>query len=146
MKKHLYFVLWYFSFVYWFIRRPQSYGAEVIVEDGKNILLVRHTYGHRKAWGLPGGHKKHAESFKETAERELKEEVGLDIPLKKLGMVKLIEDYRHTNDAVFLGQHEQQTISMQEAEIKEYKWWPKDNLPEDLFPSAEAAIKLYLNK
>ncbi|HEU4571405.1 MAG TPA: hypothetical protein VFR93_01865, partial [Candidatus Limnocylindrales bacterium] len=41
---------------YAFFRRPQVRGVMCVVSDGRGrILLVRHTYGDRRAWELPGG-------------------------------------------------------------------------------------------
>lgn len=41
-----------------------------------SVLLVQHRKGH---WAFPKGHPEPLETFKETAERELKEETGLKI-------------------------------------------------------------------
>lgn len=146
MRKYIYFILWYFALIFWFIRRPQSFGAAIIVKDQNKVLLVKHTYGHRNWWGLPGGHKKRSEDVSKTASRELYEEVGLDLSLEKVGDQIIDEDYRHSNEAVFVGIYNQQLVKLQRSEIKEYKWWPTNSLPKEIYPSALAAIKLYLKK
>ena len=53
----------------------------VILEKGDQILLVRRKYDPQKGfWDLPGGFVDPFESIEESATREIKEELGLDIP------------------------------------------------------------------
>ena len=48
--------------------------------DGRReLLLARHTYGHRDFWALVGGYLDPAENLEDTARREVAEEVGLDV-------------------------------------------------------------------
>ena len=58
---------------------PGAAGA--IVQDGK-ILLVRHN-GFQK-WQVPGGVQEVGEAIHQTAEREIREELGLDICARHL--------------------------------------------------------------
>jgi ADP-ribose pyrophosphatase YjhB (NUDIX family) len=65
----------------------QTAGVSVIAlvcidQDGK-ILLVRQGYG-RRYWSLPGGKMEPGESIDETARREVKEETGLDIRVRRV--------------------------------------------------------------
>jgi ADP-ribose pyrophosphatase YjhB (NUDIX family) len=50
--------------------------ASVVLDEARNVLLVKHTYG-RLNWELPGGRSQRHESVEETALRELREETGL---------------------------------------------------------------------
>ena len=61
--------------------------ATVIVDDRHRVLLVKHSYGERN-WELPGGGGEARESVEETARREAREEVGLE-----LGEVRLTGVY-----------------------------------------------------
>lgn len=61
------------------LSREQSYGVIPIrrFADGQlYILMVQHQKGH---WGFPKGHPIDGESPQATADRELKEETGLQI-------------------------------------------------------------------
>lgn len=58
----------------------QTIGVLVFSEDKKKILLVQHTANasnREGIWGIPAGRIEPAESPKEAAARELKEETGL---------------------------------------------------------------------
>lgn len=62
-----------------------SKGAGVAVWHGGQILAVRHSY--RPGWSLPGGRAKRNELPSETASREVKEEVGIDLPSEDLEFI-----------------------------------------------------------
>ena len=53
-----------------------------IQKEGK-ILLVRQNYGQRY-WSLPGGVVEHGEALQQAAFREVREETGLDISIKRV--------------------------------------------------------------
>ena len=38
-----------------FFTRPETYGVKVVVKYSGKILLVRHSYGRKDIWHLPGG-------------------------------------------------------------------------------------------
>lgn len=60
-------------------------GAGVAVWYDDQILAVRHSY--RPGWSLPGGRAKKNELPNETASREIKEEVGIELPSDDLVFV-----------------------------------------------------------
>ena len=58
--------------------RPHSSGVCMVAVDDGHVLLVRHSYGHRR-WTLPSGGLKSGEDPAETARREFAEELGCDL-------------------------------------------------------------------
>ena len=58
--------------------RPHSSGVCMVAVDDGKVLLVRHSYGHRR-WTLPSGGLKSGEDPAETARREFAEELGCDL-------------------------------------------------------------------
>lgn len=50
--------------------------------DGSKIFLVRKTYGNH--WDLPGGYVDRGESPASACEREVREELSLDVTVKRL--------------------------------------------------------------
>lgn len=66
--------------VAWFVFRPRTVGAQVLVfNDRDEVLLVRHSYD-QAFLRLPGGGAKRSETFAECAARELREETSLEVP------------------------------------------------------------------
>jgi ADP-ribose pyrophosphatase YjhB (NUDIX family) len=71
------------------IIRPlfQVFVAAVIIDDNKNIFLVKSTYQRFHPWGLPGGSLEYGEHPEEAVIREVWEETGLKICMEKLLLV-----------------------------------------------------------
>jgi 8-oxo-dGTP diphosphatase len=60
-------------------------GARVIIINEQNqILLVSHRYPERDLWMPPGGAIEASETSSDAAIREVKEETGLNVEIKKL--------------------------------------------------------------
>jgi 8-oxo-dGTP diphosphatase len=57
--------------------------AAIILDSEDRILLVKHSYG-KYNWDLPGGKSEVNESAEETAIREVREEIGLDVEIGQL--------------------------------------------------------------
>jgi 8-oxo-dGTP diphosphatase len=57
--------------------------AAIILDSEDRILLVKHSYG-KCNWDLPGGKSEVNESAEETARREVREEIGIDVEIGQL--------------------------------------------------------------
>ena len=57
--------------------------AIVTDKDGKVLLVKRRNYPSKGYWALPGGRVEYGESVTATVIREVKEETGLDIKVKR---------------------------------------------------------------
>ena len=55
----------------------------VLVEDGE-ILLVRQRLSERRSWSLPGGRLERGETLAQGLCREMEEETGLKVEVKRL--------------------------------------------------------------
>ena len=65
--------------------RRSSGGVKCVLTHGEQVLLVRHTYGRREVWYLPGGGLHRGEPPLHAAAREMEEELGLrDLELREL--------------------------------------------------------------
>ena len=59
---------------------PKLRGVKCVVRDPEGrVLWVRHTYGDRAAWELPGGAVRRGEPPADGARREFAEELGVDL-------------------------------------------------------------------
>lgn len=107
-------------------------GATVaIIEDQKILLTKRSDF---EVWCLPGGHTDEGESVAETAVREAKEEIGVDVELaryvgvySRLGGDSTI--HLHLFNAKVIGGG----IKPQPEEVLDIQFFALDNLPEHMF-------------
>ena len=123
---------------------PGAAGA--IIQEGK-ILLVRHNV--LKKWQVPGGLQEIGESIQETIQREIKEELDLD-----LFAGSLIAIYSHPKWTIefpdesklqqliffFLMEGEISPINIQTSEIASYQFFAPDEIPEDTFDCCKQKI------
>jgi 8-oxo-dGTP diphosphatase len=113
------------------------YGAHTLVNrESGELLLVRHD--GVDLWVLPGGGVDGSESLRETAERELTEEAGIEATYRGLAMLNRIEiscQGRNTWGIlpVFHATAEttETAISDPDGEISEAEWFHPDCLPGD---------------
>lgn len=117
-------------------------GSVVIIGNGKGeVLLQKRPEGR---WGLPGGLMELGESFEEVAEREVREEIGLEIRnLRLLHVFSGKEFYTKTPNgdefysvtAVFYTEEYEGTLQFQPSETLEVRFFPMDHLPENMVGS-----------
>ncbi len=67
------------------LRPTHGLGAASVIVDGSTarVLLVRHNYGRRN-WEIPGGVSQAGESAEQTARREVREELGVEIEIEAM--------------------------------------------------------------
>jgi 8-oxo-dGTP pyrophosphatase MutT (NUDIX family) len=115
--------------LYWRIFKPSAFGVKVVVTNREDVLIVRHNY----LSGIPtfhGGTIEKGEEPESAAIRETYEEIGI-----KLNSVTLLGSFvstlYHKKDTVYVFTAESDTKELNPSpfEIKEAKWYPKDNLP-----------------
>ena len=117
--------------VWWAVARPEKRGVKCVLTRGDRILLVRHTYGVRERWELPGGGVKRREEPRAAATRETREELGVEVAdWTPLG--DLFERIDRKRDRLWcfsaeLG--EERTIELDRAEIAAADWFTRDDLP-----------------
>ena len=66
----------------WRLRRPTLRGACVALWHEERLLVIRNSY--RRGETLPGGNLRRRESPRTAAQRELAEEVGIDVDAEEL--------------------------------------------------------------
>ncbi len=95
-------------------------------ENSWKVFLVRHQSGGH--WSFPKGHPEEGESPQETAERELKEETGLEVT-RYLDCPEVVEAYRFHHEGILVDKTVRfhfaevtSEVSLQAAEILEGKW------------------------
>lgn len=94
----------------------------IIIKNNK-ILLVYEK--RRNFWGLPKGHVEQGESEEETALREVREEVGLDVEIdktKRYSLNYIINNEIDKTSIFYIAKPKNEDIKMQESEIGNIKW------------------------
>ena len=100
--------------------------------------------GGRYLWGLPGREVSFGESLKACAERNLKEEVGMEMVSGMI--VSINSNFGYGNHYVAIGiliEANGNPINHQPDDWIEWKWFDKEDMPSKLFPSAELTLKTF---
>ena len=96
----------------------------ILVRDGR-ILLVNHVKGGASYWVLPGGHVEHGETLERALEREMKEELELDVAV---GALAIVHDYitpdRHVVNHAFLVTATGEPRAVPQGALKAATWVP----------------------
>jgi 8-oxo-dGTP pyrophosphatase MutT (NUDIX family) len=113
------------------------------VRDGDRVLFVRHTYGDRCAWELPGGGRRSREPPAVAIRREMREELGIElVELRELGQVEVAGSHKHTLMDCFEARTGGAILRLADAELAEARWAPVDAPPRPLGPDAAAVLGL----
>jgi 8-oxo-dGTP diphosphatase len=101
--------------------------ATVVLDDTGRVLLVKHNYGELN-WELPGGAGEAGESAEETARREMREEVGVE--LETMRLVGVYWDPQiDAHHFVFEARTSGTARVADPREITEFGWFLLDALP-----------------
>jgi 8-oxo-dGTP diphosphatase len=121
--------------------------AAVICEQEGRVLLVKRKFEPKAGdWSLPAGFVEYAESPKETAVRETKEETGLDVNVLQLfGVYGSCDDPR--TRVVLVVYHAQIVGGELQAgdDAIEARFFPRDQLPANVaFSSHQRALDRFI--
>jgi ADP-ribose pyrophosphatase YjhB (NUDIX family) len=117
---------------WWFLARPRTTGVKAVVRHGDRVLLVRHAYGHRRQWDIPGGFVREDEEPEAALRRELAEELGLHPRDARLiaSTPSRIDNKREILH-VFSAEVDSEATTPDAAELADVRWVPRDALPGD---------------
>jgi 8-oxo-dGTP pyrophosphatase MutT (NUDIX family) len=116
--------------VYWRVLRPHTRAVKCIVREGDAVLFVRHAYGDRRSWELPGGGIKRGEDPRDGAAREAREELGLDLAdWRALGTVEARGRGKRTTIQCFEARPPDRDLTLDAGEIEEAQWFDIDAPP-----------------
>jgi 8-oxo-dGTP diphosphatase len=119
--------------IWWFVARPDTHGVKGILLDGDRVLLVRHTYGDRGRWDVPGGHAHSKEPPAEAVRREMREELGIDAAWDAVGSIKARTDHKVERVHCFVAERSGSgELVLARGEIAEAQWFARDALPAPL--------------
>ncbi len=112
-------------------------GAAALIRDEQGRVLLQKRRDNSQ-WGFPGGLQELGETIAQTAQRETREEVGLEVEPKRLIGIytspSLDKQYANGDETqVFITFFECEVrggeLQMQESEVLEIGWFDLDHLP-----------------
>ena len=128
---------------WWYVTRPKTSGAKVVIICGNEMLLIKTTYGY--SYSLPGGGIKKNESPEDAAKREVLEEVGIRLnKVTPLTPFVTHEEYKEDTVYGFYSEVESKKYKLDNIEIDTAKWYPLDRLPK-MGPITTKIVRLYTN-
>ena len=116
-------------------KRPRAFGA--LIRDGR-ILMIKHEHDGRVYWTLPGGGVEEGETFETAVVREVHEETGLVVTVRRL--LWRSEDGEFNEAAFLLDEGERKEASVgsdpellsHEQMIKEVRWFTLKEMADDV--------------
>lgn len=143
MKSTFYRIFSRLKKLYWFIFKPKTNGVKVIIEYGEEILMIKNTYG-KDVWTFPGGAVERNEKPEDAAIREVQEEIGISITqLKTIGNLLNTREYKRDTVFCYIALVKNKTVNFNTSEIKETKWFNKNQLPVDTSLISKEIISLW---
>lgn len=130
---------------------PRPCNSAILQNKKGEMLLAKRKYPPKKDyWDLPGGFINLAETAEESARREIKEELGINVKiLKYIGSFYDFYPYKDFNYAtisfVFSSLLEDEKIQPKD-DVSEVRWFQQDEIPFNklAFESLKEAIRKFL--
>lgn len=127
----------------------RSRRTRVILRYRDEVLFIKSNFGEQK-WGLPGGGIKRGETLEQSATREVREEVGVELNSKKLRFVTGRRSgygpwgwpYVHLFFYEYHLDRKPTTLKLQRFEVSEAQWFTRQQITQldDLKPDLAALI------
>jgi 8-oxo-dGTP diphosphatase len=100
--------------------------AGVVFNTEGKVLLVEHVFHPLAPWGLPGGWVDRRESPAEAIQREMREELALEVAVGAILLCEL--DFDSHLDLAYLC-HAKGTIGALSSELLDHGWYDCDQMP-----------------
>ncbi len=132
------------SFIFYQNSKPTA--SAIISKNGKILLGKRSVEPYKNLWDVPGGFLEYGELPEAGLKREIKEEVGVKIKIKKIVGI-FMDTYGKNGDWTMNIYYECEIIAgtpRPDDDVSELKWFDKNKLPPLAFKNGEKAILAWL--
>lgn len=128
----------------WRILRPITLGVRIVLVDGGQVVLIRHTY--QDGWHLPGGALDRGETPAHAAAREAKEEAGAYLlePPQLLGVYSAFDQGNSNHVLTYVSEAFRLETPTDRWEIAERRLFALRQLPQDTTTGTRRRIQDYL--
>ncbi len=114
-------------------------GADIWIINSENKILIQKRSSKKRlspnVWAMTGGSVIKGENSRETIERETKEELGIELNMNEVKLLKKFRTGKVWIDTYFIKQEiDLNEITMQEDEVCDVKWATYDEV-DDIFKS-----------
>ena len=135
------------------IPRPRQAGRAILRDRNGRVLLIHFVLPNMTFWATPGGGVEPGETLLQTAQRELKEELGIVVDLEgpihtAVGIFEFQGELIENTDNFFTGRwdgepHLLGATETESASLVEARWWTPQEVEttgEPIFPRDLAAV------
>ncbi len=137
--KTVYKIAGFLRRIYWFIFRPNTFGAKGLLIDNGKVLLVKTTYSRQ--FTIPGGGIKKGEKPEDTVKRELQEETGIEVlACHKIGEYENKTEFKNDQITLFYIDDFQLGEKMDSPEIDQFSFFSLDGLPKNVSPATKRRL------
>ena len=102
----------------------------VILNDKREVLLLKHRFRAGSGWGLPGGFMEQGEQPIDTLRRELREEIGLEVDDVQVFAARSFRKPKQVE--VLFRARANADVKLQTIEVERAEWFALESLPEGL--------------
>ena len=121
-------------------RKAIEVSAGVILRDGKLLLTQRPAGGHLAGlWEFPGGKREAGESFEHCLQRELREELGIEVEVGER-LESLTHDYPERTVHLQFFRCRWLTHEPKAIGCADFAWVSREQLLNYPFPAADARL------
>jgi 8-oxo-dGTP pyrophosphatase MutT (NUDIX family) len=127
------------------VRRPHTRAVKCVLRDADGrVLFVRHTYGDRRSWQIPGGGLRRGEDPERAVRREIREELGIELAeLRAAGRVEVAGRHKRTELHCYVAAVARGAVLRVDAgELAEVRWAAPGEPPRPLGADAVTLLRL----
>lgn len=118
-------------------------GVKILIENNGRFLMIRNNYGRRQ-WTLPGGGVNKNELPKRAAQREVREEVGVEISDSiPLGEYFSTRQYKKDTVYCFYVNVHSDYFKIDNNEVSEAAWFGENSIPTECSSAVDKVLNLY---